>query len=49
MSQTIPRGTRDFRRPMILLSAHPDRNRSDCTNCPQTDYDVLAARVRGRI
>jgi glycosyltransferase involved in cell wall biosynthesis len=37
------------RRPMILLSAHPDRNRSDRANCPQTDYDLLAARVRGRI
>jgi len=34
---------------MILLSAPPGRNRSDRANCPQTDYDLLAARVRGRI
>jgi len=34
---------------MILLAADPRRNRSDRENCPQTDYDVLAARIRARI
>jgi len=47
ISARTTRATR--RRPMILLSAPPDRNRSDRANCPQTDYDVLAARIRGRI
>ena len=40
---------REDRRPLILLSAHAGRNRSDGTERPQTDFDVLAARVHGRI
>jgi glycosyltransferase involved in cell wall biosynthesis len=34
---------------MILVPGRPDRNRADRTTCPRTDYDALAARVRGRV
>ena len=34
---------------MVLLAADPGRNRADRQNCPQTDYDVLAAKIRARI